>query len=323
MYTFSDKRSSADELNINNLVVVKVDSIKTFLEAREQLKLLKSFHDKLGETKAEYDPESDAVTDAILEQEEQMDCFVNTRKTFNSQIFSKNLDLLLKREGMKISDLEAILNVSSGYISRAVGQDSKKRVSIDIVWEMADLFQINLDNLLNRDISTPSKDVKHVVGFIGKLIEDTEECKVHWEKIKTTPNEDLEMFFVGDSNGKVFLPNAFPSENCGLRSAYKVTLNVGVLFFFQEDSFVEENEYSMYLFDEQLYSESQGRADPLVQIIITSQDSSGVLEAECKKLLNSIKTHEKDFVVSVEAKRLINKYLTGVAYGSDEDELPF
>ena len=324
MYKYSNNRSAEGELRIDNLVVVKVDSIRTYLEAKEQLKQLKALHDKMGETKSDYDSESDSVEEAIMAQAEQMDMFTNTRRTFNSQVFSKNLEVLLKRTGMKISDLEMMLNVSAGYISRAIGQDSKKRLSIDIAWEIADLFQINLDNLLNRDITTPTKDIKQVVSFIDKLIKDTDESTIHWEKQRKVSSESLWMFFSGSDSDKFFLPNAVPEECCVINNAYKVGLNIGDFYFFQALNILDENEYSMYLWDESLFRDSHGEAESLVQILISTEDSSGILDAECRKLMNTVKTHEKDFVVSIEAKRLMNKYISGYISVDDDDEsLPF
>lgn len=67
------------------------------------------------------------------------------------KILSSNLDYLLKRHGLRISDLEELLGVSAGYVSRTVNPDSKKRLSVDIVWKISAVFQVNVDDLLNID----------------------------------------------------------------------------------------------------------------------------------------------------------------------------
>ena len=47
-----------------------------------------------------------------------------------------------------------------------MGADSKKRISIDIVWMIAQVFNANIDDLLNRDLTAPTKDLKKVISFV-------------------------------------------------------------------------------------------------------------------------------------------------------------
>lgn len=85
------------------------------------------------------------------------------------KILSSNLDYLLKRHGLRISDLEELLGVSAGYVSRTVNPDSKKRLSVDIVWKISTVFQVNVDDLLNIDFQVTTQSLSDVIAFFKKL----------------------------------------------------------------------------------------------------------------------------------------------------------
>ena len=45
-----------------------------------------------------------------------------------------------------MGDLERLLGISAGYISRTVKENSSKKLSIDVVWKIAELFEISVQN---------------------------------------------------------------------------------------------------------------------------------------------------------------------------------
>ena len=65
---------------------------------------------------------------------------------YDSKFLSGNLDYLLKMHSLRISDLEELLGVSAGYVSRTVNPDSKKRLSVDIVWKISVIFHTALSH---------------------------------------------------------------------------------------------------------------------------------------------------------------------------------
>ena len=305
------------------LGIYKVNSIEDYVKAKDQLEIMKDLFDEMGEEKPEIDDEAMAVTESIIEQEKQIQDFIEGLADYDSEYFGKNLDLLLKVNKMKISELESILRVSAGYISRTIGNESKRRLSVDILWKIAELFRVNIDDLLNRDLTAPTKDLKQVVSFVKKLYEETENGKIRWENIGTEPNEKNSMFFIEKNEVECFLPTGVPLFLCDLIGGYSVDIPMGTIYLFEEKISGDRNDYSLYFYDESILEESGGEEDPLIKISISSSDPSGIFAAECKKLVNAIKTHERDFFVSAEAKRLMNKYLNGVYIIDDEDELPF
>lgn len=312
------KKSPSSEL----LEIHKVNSLEDYIKARDQLEKMKELFDETGEKKPEND-DAAAVTKSIIKQEKQIKSFIDNLANYDSEYFAKNLDLLLRANSLKISELESILRVSAGYISRTIGNESKRRLSVDILWKIAELFRVNIDDLLNRDLNAPTKDLKQVVSFVKKLYEETESEKIRWENIGTEPNEKNSMFFIEENEVECFLPTGVPLFLCDLIGGYSVDIPMGTIYLFEEKISGDRDDYSLYFYDESILEESGGEEDPLIKISISSSDPSRILEAECKKLVNAIKTHERDFFVSAEAKRLMDKYLNGVYIIDDEEELPF
>ena len=68
------------------------------------------------------------------EQKKLITEFINAQANYDSKFLGSNLEYLLKMNSLRISDLEELLGVSAGYVSRTVNPDSKKRLSVDIVW---------------------------------------------------------------------------------------------------------------------------------------------------------------------------------------------
>ena len=323
MYYFIDKKHPKRELKADSLGIYKVDSIRDYAIANEQLQQLKDLYDQMGEEKDEVDDEAMAISEAIMEQERQLEEYVKSVGNFDADRFAKNLDILLKRSNLKMSELESILHLSTGYISRTVGTESKRKLSVDALWKIAGLFQINIDDLVKRDITAPTKDLKAVAEFLDKLVMDTDEEKIRWQSVEITPNEkNFDMFpYVDDK--RVFVANSLPVGSCGLTDAYSVSVEFGEFYFFRWKNLSGRIEYGLYIFDNHIFEESRGEADAFIRIMTSASDSAGIMDAECGRLMNSIKTREKDFVVSKEARKYMDRYLNPSKYTFDGEELPF
>ncbi len=99
---------------------------------------------------------------------------------FDKSVLISNISSLLKEHGIKIGELEEILGISAGYISRAA--NSERKLSIDVVWKIAQLFNCSLYSLLEIDRSNLSGRDKFYCAFLEKLIRETEDQSIEWEK---------------------------------------------------------------------------------------------------------------------------------------------
>lgn len=118
---------------------------------------------------------------------EQADCirtYVSENVKFDSNILQKNISFLVKKNGLKMSELEDALELSSGYISRTLNEGSNKRMSLDLAWKIAQLLNSDLNTMITVDLQ--GKKELHgnnalVVDFIKKLTQKTLNAEIVWE----------------------------------------------------------------------------------------------------------------------------------------------
>ena len=67
-----------------------------------------------------------------------------------------NIYYLARQKGIKIGDLEAEANVSTGYFSRLNKEDNKTVPSIETLLLVADKLGVSVDALVRRDYATPT-----------------------------------------------------------------------------------------------------------------------------------------------------------------------
>ncbi len=100
---------------------------------------------------------------------------------FDKRLLASNITFLMRKEGIRISELEKKLGISAGYLARTLGHDSKKKISIDVVWNIAQLFGIDIKDLLEFKLWLPRSNTELVRLFIKKLWRDTVEKTLNWE----------------------------------------------------------------------------------------------------------------------------------------------
>lgn len=99
---------------------------------------------------------------------------------FDYEIFKGNINYLLKKYNLKISDMESYLGISPGYISRAFNESSNKRLSIDIVWKIAKMFGTDIRTLVNTKMWEIKTNTELLTDFINRLIDDTKSNRISW-----------------------------------------------------------------------------------------------------------------------------------------------
>lgn len=122
----------------------------------------------------EWQRKIDEIVATEEQQEKLIEQYIREMPDRSLKCLGRNIKILMKQSGMKISDLEDKLGVSAGYLSRTLNEDSKKRISVDIVWKIALVFNVNIDDLINVDLGAPTKEILTVKDFIKKLRKDTD-----------------------------------------------------------------------------------------------------------------------------------------------------
>ena len=245
------------------------------------------------------------------EQKKLITEFINAQANYDSKFLGSNLEYLLKMNSLRISDLEELLGVSAGYVSRTVNPDSKKRLSVDIVWKISVIFQVNVDDLLNIDFRIPTQSLCDVIAFFEKLKHETDEATIHWKNEGNKKENHVGVFFIELGEGRLdgtkryqYAPNGNVNETkaVGLTDdIFSAETSIGELYLLPLENQFGEKGYELYR-----YSDYGTHLD---LVCSTFDDKSNKLKGKCDELFKSVKLHESDFVISESAKNLIDRYL--------------
>ena len=255
----------------------------------------------------------------LEEQKKHITKFIDAQENYDSKFLGSNLDYLLKMHGLRISDLEELLGVSAGYVSRTVNPDSKKRLSVDIVWKISVIFQVNVDDLLNIDFQVPTQSLCDVIAFFKKLKQETDEATIHWNNQGNKKENHVGIFFKELEEGGLdgtkryqYAPDGYANETKAVEltdDIFSTETSIGELYLLPLENQFGEKGYELYRYTgEEGYSRNYDSTD-LDLICSTFDDKSNTLKGKCDELFKSVKLHESDFVISETAKSLIDRYL--------------
>lgn len=145
--------------------------------------------------------------------------YVSENIKFDSNILQKNISSLVKKNGLKMSELEDALELSSGYISRTLNEGSNKRMSLDLAWKIAQLLNSDLNTMMTVDLQ--GKKELHgnnalVVDFIKKLTQKTFRAEVEWTDLPFSflgPDKCLYEcgMFIDHNNKPIYQKKGMPS----------------------------------------------------------------------------------------------------------------
>lgn len=173
----SQHDSSSFEIYGEEYSIVEPECLADLMKAFEIKDLIQNYLNSLNSN----DPVKNEWFRLLGEQEDNIDAYLESLGEFDNSLLISNVNYLAKKYGMRFGDLESALGLSAGYISRTAKPDSKKRMSIDVVWKIARLFEIELNSLIGRDLSIPEHGIDILVRFIEKLTTKTIASEIMWE----------------------------------------------------------------------------------------------------------------------------------------------
>ena len=100
---------------------------------------------------------------------------------FNKDVMFENIAYLLKKNDKKIGELESEAGVSAGYISRT-SKDEKTKPGIEFIMNVADSLGVSVDTLLKVRLSDLTPTEQYIISFVEKLIRDTKNDKLSWNR---------------------------------------------------------------------------------------------------------------------------------------------
>lgn len=114
-------------------------------------------------------------------QNEYIQEYLSSIGDFDNSILVSNITHLAKSNDIRLGELEKMLGVSAGYISRTAKENTNKRLSIDVVWKLSQFFNVSIDNLVSHDLRLPSETAALLCRFVTKLSSQTMMDEIEWE----------------------------------------------------------------------------------------------------------------------------------------------
>ena len=103
-------------------------------------------------------------------------------KGLDSKLILNNIHYLIKKNNMRIGELETKIGVSLGYFSKMLKGDNSSIPSTEIIYNASRVLNVNLEELLTIDLSTIDETEEKVISFIDKLISSTKNKKSEWSE---------------------------------------------------------------------------------------------------------------------------------------------
>lgn len=186
--------------------VEKINNVDDLAEAIRMRELL-------VQCENEYEPDSGHPCFWMLKQQEDViKEYMDSIGDFDKTVMLSNISTLLKEHGMKMGELEQILGISTGYISRIAKPGSDKKLSIDVAWKIARLFNRSLYELLEVNYSELTPTEKYLVSFIEKLCSDTVADRLEWNRESADSLNRAEMDINGNPNHPLLSYETFYEE---------------------------------------------------------------------------------------------------------------
>lgn len=192
-----------------------------------------------------------------------------------NNLFS-NINLLLKKKGIKKSDLETKAGFSTGYLSRFKNDDPDNLPSVAFLVSAADQLGVDMQTLLDTDLSHENYEEKFSIILLNKLIKDTKDRTIRWnsnnseKKLSKLTKENPDSYFYPKTIEVSWLDirDEFDEDNIRYPGEKEYEVSVECLGFTPADEhYVDFLEDYSEPFVEGIYSTAKISGDTLVALV--------------------------------------------------------
>jgi len=282
-----------------------------FEELLEALRI----RDLLQQGADSYDTDSENYWEnLVLQQEEWIDEYITNLGELDYSLISRNIAYLTKKSGMGIGDLERLIGISAGYISRTTKGNSNKKMSVDNIWRIARLFEVDMRALIETDLQQCTQNTALASQFIRKLLVQTEQYQIEWQAWGGS------MYHL---DARLQRTGLF--EDCEVGTRYRPQhLNPEMQFILADDVYVCSGIapgklltlIAYHPFDKldsynvDFWFISDNNSEPKCdKLFFTGDDISGILPSLAKELVAKVVSQELDTKITPEMRSFITDYL--------------
>ncbi len=118
----------------------------------------------------------------VKKQKTSIDNYVSKIGSLDKDLLMKNINVLLRENQIKMSDLEMFLDISPGYISRTMKAGSDKRLSSEHLYKISRLFKVDIDRLVSYDMDYINTQETKLSSFFSRIRSGTNANVIKWRK---------------------------------------------------------------------------------------------------------------------------------------------
>lgn len=256
----------------------------------------------------------------LTKQQDYIQEYINGLGDYDKNILIDNISFFLQKYNLRMGELERLIGVSAGYLSRTARENSAKKLSVDVVWKLARLFGVDIRTLLAVNLKIPNSNTKLVATFLEKLCDQTVQNKIKWQNRgglacyldKAFIRMDL---FSEDEDGPAFYK---PTDHMNPEYKYVLTKDIytcsgivkGKELAVVTFSFEGEEQSSFFDF---LFLSQKGISSidgyHWEKAFYSIDDPLDIIKYKGKQLLDIIQTQEIDADISPETRDIITDYL--------------
>ena len=251
----------------------------------------------------------------LCTQDSYISEYVENLDDFDNDCMNQNISYLLKKHSLRMGELEGLLGLSAGYISRTMNENSGKKMSIDTAYKIAEFFNVEFEKFIDVYLEEPQNNNELASAFIEKLLRQTKDNDIQWENIGGNKiYSDIRLLKSGVIT---------KSDDDGKFEIYNNINAVGTKNFPLTD-----NIYSCSDLDQKndliIVSYSYGEGDTVYDYLLISKSTtlpsaktifstlfcgdSWIID-DTKDLLELIHNRERDIHISTEMKKFIRNYI--------------
>lgn len=261
--------------------------------------------------------DSSGYDSLLQEQIDYIHEYLESLGEFDSSTLANNIVYLAKKHGMRVGELEDTIGVSAGYLSRTIKKNSKKKMSIDVVWKIARLFETDIKTLTETAMWLARTNTDLLERFLEQLYENTRDNFFAWESeggvmiVLHDRYKEMGLITEEEDETAVYHPNHLNPEIKWILAADIVSLE---RFEGKKDlaiiPYKSADKEELTGYDFIFVWEDDGRWH-WEKVFYTIDDPFGSLKDGARKLYDHIESSEFDVKLSPKVHQIISNYVKG------------
>lgn len=237
----------------------------------------------------------------------------------DKNLLYSNIKLKISETNKKIGDVEVEAGMTAGYLSKLQKDDAKNNNILDFIVSVSEILGISVDSLVHVDYSSLTKTERYFADFIDKLIRETTEGVLCWNKETVETLNDFyyqsehPLFVPDEIHGDTYEPKSFKYNSLfesGVNissDCYNVEINGSTLYLM--NTYSKNEPFGVELYFVKPVDYEQSNVIKICQIGVNSplEKLGGDLNAAAKESSNHIKLDNN-------AKSIIDDFMNDIPF---------